>query len=260
MARDFVFSKIFISGPKERVLMLSNKTRAYLRGGLFSSSLSIKLSQFCSKPFDRIEAIVEYCKNKQIIHLGCVDHIEIIEDKIKNQTWLHGRITDTASRLIGIDVNTDGIDYLRSKKGIKNVFYGDIENSSLIQEIVSEQWDCIIVAEVLEHVDNPTKFLKNIKTNYEENIREILLSVPNATSFNNWRHSLFNRECINSDHRFWFTGFTLCKVLTIAGYNVESVKYVNAFTKTNLKNWPKLLLTKVFPLLRDTVLVRATFK
>ena len=34
-------------------------------------------------------------------------------------------------------------------------------------------------------------------------------------------------EIINSDHRFWFTPYTIAKVLVSAGYNPEKISYAN---------------------------------
>jgi len=34
-------------------------------------------------------------------------------------------------------------------------------------------------------------------------------------------------EIINSDHRFWFTPYTISKVLVSAGYNPEKIHYAN---------------------------------
>jgi hypothetical protein len=34
-------------------------------------------------------------------------------------------------------------------------------------------------------------------------------------------------EIINSDHRFWFTPYTISKVLVSAGYNPEKITYTN---------------------------------
>ena len=34
-------------------------------------------------------------------------------------------------------------------------------------------------------------------------------------------------EIINSDHRFWFTPYTITKVLVSAGYNPEKITYSN---------------------------------
>jgi hypothetical protein len=34
-------------------------------------------------------------------------------------------------------------------------------------------------------------------------------------------------EIINSDHRFWFTPYTIAKVLVSAGYNPEKITYAN---------------------------------
>jgi hypothetical protein len=88
-------------------------------------------------------------------------------------------------------------------------------------EIVAKQWDYIVAGEVLEHIDDPVMFLKSIREKYGACTERIIITVPNALSYTNFRFALRNIEMINSDHRFWFTPFTLMKVATEAGIEVE---------------------------------------
>ena len=88
-------------------------------------------------------------------------------------------------------------------------------------EIVSKKWDYIVAGEVLEHIDDPVMFLKSIREKYGACTERILITVPNALSYTNFRFALRNIEMINTDHRFWFTPYTLLKVASQAGITVE---------------------------------------
>ena len=69
------------------------------------------------------------------------------------------------------------------------------------------------MAEVLEHIDNPVSFIKDIATHYRENIGGIIITVPNAFGFIHISQAINNGvESVNNDHRYWFTPYTICKV------------------------------------------------
>src|SRR5215831_5196652 len=113
----------------------------------------------------RLQKITELSINKRVIHVGCVDHMPIIEEKIKNNTWLHKLVTDVASECIGVDINKEGIEYMR-KIGYTNAFFADLMKPTLLQ-ITENHWDYMILGEILEHVDNPCEFLKTLNTLYK---------------------------------------------------------------------------------------------
>ena len=200
-------------------MQFENDVKDYLSGSSFSNGLNIKICKKSDFLGDRLSIIENISNNKDIIHLGCVDHIPLIEDKIRDNTWLHSRLCSCTRRCLGIDNNCDGIEYLASKLGYTDVICADIINSD-IPEIINNKWDYLIMGEILEHVDDPCSFLRAIRNKYSKNINSIIISVPNALSWQNITHTFSHEECINSDHRYWFTPYTLAKVITLAGMEV----------------------------------------
>ncbi|MBN1190823.1 MAG: hypothetical protein JXA46_13795, partial [Dehalococcoidales bacterium] len=56
-----------------------------------------------------------YCelkKGKSVLHIGCTDHLEIIDDKNKKSNYLHMKLGEYASVLRGVDINKEAIDNL----------------------------------------------------------------------------------------------------------------------------------------------------
>jgi len=51
--------------------------------------------------------------------------------------------------------------------------------------------------------------------------------VPNIYNKLQYRNMLQFKEVINSDHRFWFTPYTITKILVSAGYSPENISYSN---------------------------------
>ena len=86
----------------------------------------------------------------------------------------------------------------------------------------SEQWQYIVLGEVLEHINNPVEFLTQLNSNFKGHVDSIIITVPNAFALKNIKNAFRNVEEINSDHRYYFTPYTLGKILTLSGYrNME---------------------------------------
>ncbi len=238
----------------------------YLDGNHFSTSLEVRISQPVNKIDDRITLLEQESRGKKVIDLGCVDHLEQLEAKISQDLWLHARLAKVADKCLGIDINRSGIDQLQQKLNCKDVIYGDIQNDE-IAEIKTDHWDLLIAGEVIEHTDNPVMFLGNVRKSYAQNINHIIITVPNAFSLLNHRKCLEGREIINSDHRYWFTPYTLAKVLLRAGFKLDRYQFCERYfsppsgplakyrAQFNLRNF----LLRKYPSLMNTIVFWAAF-
>lgn len=223
----------------------------YLEGSSFSNGLIIDVTYGKKDSRDRFSLLADLTLNKKIIHLGCVDHLPLIQSKISNDTWLHSRLCKSSKRCLGIDINEEGV------KFIKNLGYCDILHLDIIKEeneqIEKNYWDYIVLGEMLEHVDDPCSFLKILHKKYKNNIDKIIITVPNAFSLQNVKYTFLGKECINTDHRYWFTPYTLAKVLSNAGFKVDQFWFCNS-TKVSVSGFKKYI--KLKSLLKDTLLNR----
>lgn len=192
----------------------------FLSGSSFSNGLSLKICHKNDPLRDRFSIIEEICNGKDIIHLGCVDHLPLVEKKIKDGVWLHARLCSCARKCLGIDINNEGVEYL-TKLGYSEVICADITKDD-IPDLIGNQWDYLVLGEILEHVDNPCAFLTTIHEKYSKNVGRMIITVPNAFSWQNILHTFSHEECINTDHRYWFTPYTLAKITIRAGMEVES--------------------------------------
>lgn len=228
----------------------------FLKGTKFSNGLKVIISSPENNIPFRMNYIEKLVKGKNIIHLGCLDHnITLIEQKIKQNIWFHKKLDECSNKCLGIDINRDGIEYIKKELGYKNVICHDILEEKVNKEIQNDNWDYIILGEMLEHIDNPVKFLKMIGEKYADHIDKLIISVPNAMSFENFKHAFKHIEFINSDHRYWFTPYTLGKVVTQAGLYIDSFQFCMAhkLPKKN-KRFKKYLFNK-YPVFRDTIVM-----
>ena len=165
-------------------------------------------------------------KDKRVIHLGCADHIELIDEKMRAGTHLQSLLQDNCLACIGIDLNGDAIEYLKEEYGMRDVFCADVLSSSFKgrKEVFAHRWDYLLLGEILEHTDNPVAFLRDIAAVFRGVADSIIITVPNAYSSFHCRYYKKHRtEMINSDHRYWFSPYTLAKVMCASGMDLTNV-------------------------------------
>jgi hypothetical protein len=103
-------------------------------------------------------------------------------------TYLQG---DQFSSTLGVDLRQEK--YLATSREEK------------ILEITrgTQMWDFALFGEIVEHLDNLVEFLST------------------------YTEMLNYRELVNSDHRFWFTPYTIGKVIAESGMKPEQIHYAN---------------------------------
>lgn len=241
--------------------MLQHSVQPYLTGEEFDNGLRVKIAGR-QKLFSRIDYLCEYATGKRIIHVGCVDHIPLITEKLKANTWLHRRLDEVCREQLGLDNSTEGIAYMKEFLGYNNVIYEDILEGEVNEAITQKEWDCMIMGEILEHVDNPVEFLSKIRERYSPYVKELLITVPNALSMNNALYALRHTERINTDHRYWFSPYTLNKILIRAGFKPLYHEFASYYPLSGKNPFKKVLLKQVlqrFPAWRANLISVAQF-
>lgn len=203
----------------------------------------------------RIKKLEKIVKGKRVIHLGCADHQALIPRKIKAGKWLHKKLTDVASRCVGIDIDQECITYIRDTLGYDNVYCSDLLHDAL-PIALDGHWDYILLGEVLEHIDNPVSFLQAIRTKLMHRVDNIIITVPNSLWLNNIISGLRHEEFINSDHRFWFSPYTLSKVASQGGFSPEELHFcMNGDIRAYA--WWKRYILKHYPIFREDIILVA---
>lgn len=208
--------------------------------------VQISNSQDIGNGKNRLDYLTECIRGKRLLHIGCCDHRSLIDVKIANGTWLHGIFLQEAAICFGIDIDEDAIAYL-SEKNYKNLYAADIMHD-LPKEIKQEHFDIIVLGEILEHLDAPAMFLKKLHSYFDYQY-ELIVTVPNAFCLENFKNCINHFERINSDHRFWFTPYTISKTLANGGYIPNQIIYTyrgnpewygahNPIEKELYKNYP----------------------
>lgn len=198
----------------------------YLSGKKFSNAYYFKFQE--NILYDRLTSLVRLTKGKKVLHVGCCDHLPLIEEKIKKGEWLQKLLDDACEFVLGIDINQEAIEFVNRENYSKHkVFCADITSSESLTILPKYKFDFIILGEIVEHVNNPVDFLGRLKNNMDEYgfKGRYIITVPNAIS--TVRNGILNKglECINTDHRFWFTPYTISKVMMEAGIKPEKILF-----------------------------------
>lgn len=218
-------------------------TQEYLIGQKFSNSQLFQYNFHEPIP-DRVSFVKALCKDKNILHLGCLDHKPLISDKISRGQWLHKEITEVADTCLGIDIDIDTLSYVNQNYGFTNIIAGDFTDHQF-PEVISKHWNYAILGELLEHIDNPVQYLSTIKDLYSSCIDKIVITVPNAWTQTTIKYALRSGEIINTDHRYWFTPYTLAKVITRSGMVPENIHFANRVPLNRIQLLEKKILNFV---------------
>ena len=166
---------------------------------------------------NRVEYILAQCQpGKSILHLGCVDS-PFVESRIAKGLLLHQRISTINPDVTGVDLDSDGIEFMRDQIGIKDLYKGNIEK---LDELgLSKKFDVVLAPEIIEHINNPGLFF-SAALNVLENNGELVITVPNSLFIKSFIHAIFRRENVHPDHNFYFSPVTLKHLVESNGFSV----------------------------------------
>lgn len=198
---------------------------------------------------DRSSWIAERCHGKRVLHVGCVDS-GLFTERIRTATLLHAAMEAVTTKIIGIDIDSDGVDAMR-REGFGRVYMIDIGVDP--EQVMARLWgdlggcDVIVCGEVLEHAPCPERLLKGLAQTAKHFQAEVLFTVPNGFSLRGFLSvAIQNAEIVHFDHKFYFSWCTLRTLLQFAGFRVVEVAcYSNIIpSMSRAKRMMKWLLSK----------------
>ncbi len=231
----------------------------YLSGEKFSNGRAFSFA-YSADDFhyqSRNDILKKMVAGKRIIHLGCVDVTETIQHRIDRGKWLHKEMHEVARRCLGVDINAEGIGFIRDKLSYSDVMVADVTKPPA-GDLAECDWDYFMIPEVLEHVNNPVDFLGKIRHNYQANVGQVVITVPNALTPDNYRYARKGMEVINTDHRYWFTPYTLAKVVHNAGFSINNI-IMCRHGKVKKRSFLKNLKFSRHPLIRSDIIMVLDF-
>lgn len=231
---------------------VASELHPYLSGDSVDVGLRLPIGRFSRSVPDRFSSLRDLCTGKRVLHVGCADHYAVIDEKMCDGTWLHGRLVEWSETCAGVDVDAKAIAALVSR-GVQGIHCVDLLSEDIPDAIAGTAWDYVLLGEMLEHVDEPVRFLRSLREARGLTFERIIITVPNALSLFGIRSGLKGVECVNSDHRCYFSPYTLGKVMHRAGFVYERYQLVQRYALPSHALLSAILL-RLFPAFRSTVL------
>ena len=134
-----------------------------------------------------------------------------------------------------IELDLDCFDFLTKELGI-NADSKKLEQS----KFGLKKFDIICCFQVLEHVENPIEFIKNLK-NISKKGSKIFIEVPNIQDplLSVWNIESYKTFFYHSAHIHYFSETSLNKIIDKAGFNINKVQYNYSqdYNLLNHLNW-----------------------
>lgn len=163
-------------------------------------------------------------------------------------------VSEKNCQVTGVDINPDSIALAAEK--LSHAICSDISQTPLSQTL-SEQFDVIILADVLEHITNPDKLLQDCQKLLKPNGR-LLISIPNAAYigailslyYDEWNYG--EEGILDTTHVRFYTRNSILNLLTDSGYQAKIIDYVaKDLTETEFTQRADCLKPAVFKWLTD---------
>lgn len=176
---------------------------------------------------DKTKHLVSISSNKNVIHFGCTDWPNQIE-QITNQNLLHIKLLAVAKKLVGVDVDFEGLNHLQLLYADKDFLCGDISTSREVQqELINYQPEYLLIPDVLEHIENSRDFLVGIEKVLSKTGAIAVFTTPNMFALKTFIPVFFGLDFTHPDHCSVHNEFTIVHALNDAGLEIVKISYLS---------------------------------
>jgi SAM-dependent methyltransferase len=170
---------------------------------------------------DRIDELRRLVRDRSVIDLGFVDEGQM-RAKSGRGTWLHEVASRDARTCVGIDADVEGVE--RARELGFDAHAADVEDPDALASLGLEPAEVVLAGELLEHLDQPGRFLEAVKSISAPG-GALVLTTPNAHALTNTLGALAGRELVNPDHVSWLSWRTLQTLLARHGWRLDELAY-----------------------------------
>ena len=206
---------------------------------------------------ERESTLLEWCKNKRVLHLGCVGTTDYsTAEKVQAAKDSFHAMLSACCECVGLDIDSQAVAALKNEGVFNNLIVGDAE---ALEKLPAETglFDCVVAGDIIEHLSNPGRMLDGVKTLLKPEGR-FIVSTPNALGFPNYVRHLRGRFQEGQQHVLSFNTQTLTQLLDRHGYDAETAcacyqrksqharPLAFALMSSMLRRWPRLGGTLLF--------------
>ena len=213
----------------------------------YNFKVRVKENSFYKKEFDDGKYFIHERKDvaklvsekaMKILDVGCAAGGLI--KTLKNQNPIRN--------IIGIELN-EGAAKIASQFA-DDIVVANVENH--IFNFKNKEFDCIIFADILEHLKEPEKILDKFKK-YLKSDGELIVSIPNINNYEilenlvNGKWEYKNAGILDKTHLRFFTKASFKKVLNENEFSIENLKRIHTGIEKQLLNeWKKVKNIQAF--------------
>lgn len=156
----------------------------------------------------RFEFIANICRGKKVLHVGCADAMVF---NVETNLHIHLSKLGNGTVVDGLDINVEATNKLA--EACPGTYYTSYDQ-------VHDNYNVIIVPEVMEHVPDVYSFLKSIFT---ISSNEYLITVPSMDPAQIFCADAYCLEMVHPDHKYWFSPYTLYSAVKpfLEGYDIR---------------------------------------
>jgi 2-polyprenyl-3-methyl-5-hydroxy-6-metoxy-1,4-benzoquinol methylase len=188
---------------------------------------------------DRFDYLCDLAHGRRVVHVGFVD----LGCQMLNRqsgAWLHEHLARSAADLVGIDLDTQGVEHARALG--YEAYAVDCRDVDAVRALGIAPADVVVAGEVIEHLDDPGGFLDGVHALVAPG-GLLVVTTPNATGLVNAAALFGNYEVQHPDHVVMYTCATLDAMLRRHGWEpVEHAVFLQQ-VKTNGTDARSRLLT-----------------
>lgn len=185
-----------------------------------------------------MEVIGPLVKGRKTLDLGVVDSRSqkdavAVRLTVKAATSLHAAIREINADVLGVDIDSKGIELL---SGLNfKVQVADVMTMQL-----GEKFETIIAGDIIEHLDNAGQFLCNLAEHLTDD-GILLIKTPNPFYIKQtWKIWRYNQPQVHEEHICWFCPRTLSNLCSRCGFNVTAIHWIHRPGQW-FRTWPKYL-------------------
>ena len=173
----------------------------------------------------RDEALVKLCRDKKVVHIGCTDWPNQ-EQLMSLGTLLHQKLFKSVDKIVGVDIDKNGILAYQSMYPQEVFLVGDVaESHDLRKDLCDQEIDIVLIPDVIEHIEDGKKFLLGVRDIALESGAQVVLTTPNAFALKTFLPVFLNRDYTHPDHCALHNEFTLKHLIESANFEITSIGY-----------------------------------